>query len=187
MRRSGGHDVRRICWIGIDPSYSGYGLVRLHEDDTYDAQLLRFSPKEAGKGAVRLDAVFRTLQGKFKEIASCFDTQVIALEGYAMNAKFGREMAGELGGLTRLLALREFKKAPVIVPPFSLKKFVTGGGPASKDQIRAAVEEKWGEKIKSHDIADAYGLARLAKAFHRGTDVEYERQVIAVLKERNAL
>lgn len=178
---------RPVCWVGIDPSYSGYAIVALHGDDTCDAQRLSFAPKDAGTGAKRLDIIYRTLQRTFRPIAQDFDVQVVAVEGYAMNSKWGREKAGELGAVTRIVSLRVLKREPLIVAPTSLKKFVTGVGAASKDDMKAKVAEKWGEFFKSHDIADAYGLARIAKAAVHGATVDHEREVMTVLKARNAL
>lgn len=179
--------AQSACWIGIDPSYTAYAMVRLYSDDTFDAETVVFSPKLVGHGSRRLDAIFRILQLKFETVASCFDVRAVALEGYAIQSKFGREVAGELGGLTKVLSMRELRKPPIIVPPTSLKKFVTGTGKADKDMMKAGVAEKWGESFKSHDLADAYGLARMAKASQRGTADENEKIVLAAITGRNAM
>lgn len=178
--------VRPICWLGIDPSYSGFAITRLHTDDTYHAQTLDFSPKLTGSGAQRLDIIWRILSEKFETVHLCFDVRAVALEGYAMESKWGRELAGELGGLVRVLSMRELRRAPLIVAPSALKKFVTGGGKADKDAMKAAIKEKWGPDFKSHDQADAYGLARIAKASHRGTLIDYEKEVLKTVMLRNA-
>jgi Holliday junction resolvasome RuvABC endonuclease subunit len=177
---------RPLCWIGIDPSYSATAIVRLHSDDTYHAQTVSFSPKTTGNGAQRLDAIWRILAEKFETLYTFYDVRAVALEGYAMESKFGREMAGELGGLLRVLSMRELHRSPLIVAPSSLKKFVTGAGRADKDAMKAAVAEKWGAVFKSHDEADAYGLARIAKASQRGTVVDYEKEVLKTVMQRTA-
>lgn len=177
---------RPICWLGIDPSYSAFAIVRLHSDLTYHAHTERFSPKLVGDGSQRLDAIWRILAEKFETLHTYYDVKAVALEGYAMETKFGREMAGELGGITRVLSMRELHRAPVIVAPSALKKFVTGAGRADKDAMKAAVAAKWGPSFKSHDEADAYGLARIAYASQRGTDVDYEKEVVNTVMKRNA-
>lgn len=183
---------RPICWIGIDPSYSATAIVRLHSDDSYHAQTVKFYPKTTGTGAQRLDAIWRILAQKFETVYTYYDVRAVALEGYAMESKFGREMAGELGGLLRVLSMRELHRAPLIVAPSSLKKFVTGSGQVrgpnkiDKDAMKAAIAAKWGAEFKSHDEADAYGLARIAKASQRGTTIDYEREVLKTVMQRNA-
>jgi Holliday junction resolvasome RuvABC endonuclease subunit len=175
---------RPVCWIGIDPSYSGYGIVQLSEHDNCLVERLQFTPKKTGTGAARLDTIFRELTEKFWAIGVAYTVEAVALEGYAMHAKFGREKAGELGGLTKIAIAHELGMEPLIVPPTSLKRFVTGSGGASKDDMRAAVEEKWGERFSSHDIADAYGLAQMARASLHGTDVDHEREALDNLMSR---
>lgn len=177
--------ARPVCWMGIDPSYSAFAIVRVHDDGTHHAQVLDFSPKMAGQGSQRLDMVFRVLQEKFETVYTCFDVKAVALEGYAMGAKFGREMAGEIGGLTRILVMRELKRQALIVPPTSLKKFVTNSGKATKDDMIRMVDSKWAVHFKSHDLADAFGLAQMAKASQRGTTIGYEREVLDALSKRN--
>ena len=46
----------------------------------------------------------------------------------------------------------------LLVPPNSLKKFVTGKGNVAKDQMMMAVFKNWGHESKSNNIADAVGL-----------------------------
>jgi Holliday junction resolvasome RuvABC endonuclease subunit len=177
-----------VAWIGIDPSYSAYAIVRIHDDGSYYDQVLDFSPKKVGSGPQRLEAIFQILSEKFWAANLAYSIKAIALEGYAMQARFGREIAGELGGVTKVALMRELKRAPIIVPPPSLKKFVSGNGKADKNDIKGAVYEKWGAQFKSHDRADAFGLAQVAKASTRGTAVEYEKEVmsnLSTLKKRN--
>jgi Holliday junction resolvasome RuvABC endonuclease subunit len=161
-------------------------MTRIHADDTYYAQVIDFSPKFTGTGSQRLDTIWRVLSEKFETIYLCYDVRAVALEGYAMESKWGRELAGELGGLTRVLSMRELHRAPLIVAPSALKKFVTGGGRADKNAVKAGIREKWGPDFKSHDEADAYGLARIAKASSRGTTVDYEKEVLKTVMLRNA-
>lgn len=177
---------RPTCWLGIDPSYSATAIIRLHSDETYHAQTITFSPKTVGNGAQRLDAIWRILSEKFETVYTYYDVKAVALEGYAMQTQFGREMAGELGGLIRVLSMRELHRSPLIVAPSALKKFVTGDGRADKDAMRAGVAAKWGAVFKSHDEADAYGLARIAMASQRGVDTDYEKEVVHKVMQRNA-
>ena len=49
-----------------------------------------------------------------------------------------------------------------IIAPTELKKFVTGKGQCKKDLILLNVFKKWGVEFDNSDLADAYGLARMA-------------------------
>lgn len=50
------------------------------------------------------------------------------------------------------------------VPPNLLKSFVAGKASAKKTDVLAAVRERWRVKVNNDDEADAFGLARYAKA-----------------------
>jgi Holliday junction resolvasome RuvABC endonuclease subunit len=52
----------------------------------------------------------------------------------------------------------------LVVPPMSLKKFVGASGHKARNKaaMREAVKQRWGFQHKSHDIVDAYALARFA-------------------------
>ena len=49
-----------------------------------------------------------------------------------------------------------------IIAPGTLKKFVTGDGRCKKDLILLKTYKKWGIEFSINDLADAYGLARMA-------------------------
>ena len=49
-----------------------------------------------------------------------------------------------------------------IVTPGELKKFITGKGQAKKDLILLNVFKRWGVEFDNSDLADAYGLSRMA-------------------------
>lgn len=178
--------ARPICWLGIDPSYANFAIVRLHGDGSHHADEIKFTPKLTGTGSQRLDAIWRVLQDKFAALYNAFTIKAVCLEGYAMQSMFGREMAGELGGIVRVLSMRELLRMPLIVAPAALKKFVTGAGKADKDAMCAAVKELWGVDVPSHDVADAYGLARIAEASTKGATEPHQREVLKTVMQRNA-
>jgi crossover junction endodeoxyribonuclease RuvC len=93
---------------------------------------------------------------------------LVAMESYAHAAKFGRELAGELGGHIKWLLWRAGYTV-VLVPPSTLKLFVTGKGNAAKDQVMMAVLKRWGFESPNNDVADSYGLARFAQSLGEPT------------------
>lgn len=177
-------------WIGLDPSYSGFGFIGLVASHAIPGGLgtlegqMAFPPSEAGRGGVRLARIYRVLTDFLGSLAGNYRVRGVAIEGYAPGAKFNREILGELGGITRLVVHQVYGEIcgpALIVPPSSLKKFATGKGNAPKDNVLLAVFKKWGVEFKSNDLADAYTAARIAYAADNGADLEYEKQVLAQL------
>lgn len=156
-------DTQRLrkpdAWVGIDQSYSGFGLIVL-EDGLHTEQLWKFSPR-ASDGE-RLEEIHVTLVTYLANLRPKYKTLTVAMEGYASNAKFGREKLGELGGIVKLSHYAVFGRDPIVIPPTSLKKFVTGKGNAKKADVIAAIESRWGVSFRNDNLADAYGLARYA-------------------------
>lgn len=92
---------------------------------------------------------------------------LVAIEGYAMGSKTRPQMAGELGGHLRLL-LWQAGIPYIIVPPKSLKKYVSGSGQSKKSMMMMQCLDKWGHKSEDEDQCDAYCLARIAAEFAAG-------------------
>lgn len=90
---------------------------------------------------------------------------LVVMEGYANAAKHGREMSGELGGLVKLSVYTVLDQVPLVVPPNSLKKFVSGSGAAKKNTMIAHVYRQWGHMFSDDNQADAYALEQFGKAY----------------------
>lgn len=113
------------------------------------------------------------------------------MEAYAMGIRGGQVFSiGEGGGATKLALVQRYGVEdsiayPTLVSPSALKKFVTSKGTAKKNEILLAVYRKWGIDFGGQDdMADAYGLARIAAALLSGTEHAYEQEVVNAL-ERN--
>lgn len=152
-------------WIGIDQSYSGFGLAVLRSDGTEETHLWKFPSKACE--SQRLYEIYSKLQILYigEVYGSPAQDCVVAMEGYAHGSKFNREKLGELGGIVKLSTYLVFKRDPVIVPPTVLKKYMTGKGTASKDQMLAAAQAR-NTSITNHNVADAYALALYIKENH---------------------
>ena len=86
---------------------------------------------------------------------------LLALEGYAHNARFGREKAGELGGLIR--SVLYIKKVPLlIVAPLTIKAWIKA---KKKEHIMLEILDKYGIKIANQDAADAFVLQEIGHKF----------------------
>lgn len=151
----------RVAWIGIDQSYSGFGVVKLDTDNDTQTDLWKFPP-QASDG-MRLGEIYVRCVTLFTQCQNAYDEVHVAMEGYANGKTFNREKMGELGGVVKMSHATVFGTDPTVVPPTSLKKFVTGKGTASKDDMVSAVQSKWAKDITNNNIADAYGLAEYIK------------------------
>lgn len=159
--------------IGIDQSYSGFGMSVLGQDGSHLTTVTAFK----GRGVARL----REIQRHVADVMYDYDGAVtdVAMEGYAYGSQMAN-MAGELGAAVKL-ALFEYDVYPLIVPPTTLKKYVTGKGNAGgKGQIMLNVYKKWGVEMLDDNAADAYGLARIAACLHTNL---YERDVLDMLQD----
>lgn len=171
-------------FIGIDQSYSGFAITGLYEDGQHTTEVAKFDPKRYGTGVDRLISIQDWFTSSLLRL-DCMDTiEHVCMEGYANGSKFGREVAGELGYATKRLLRRWHPQQllPTIVPPTSLKKFVTGKGNAKKNEMLLGVYKKWGVEYSDDNLADAYSLARVGEALD--TDVplaKYQQEVLTAL------
>lgn len=91
---------------------------------------------------------------------------LVVLEGYSYGSK-GRAVVniGELGGVLRLW-LSEYGPAYVEIPPTCLKKYATGRGNASKDDMLQAAVIRSGHTFADNNAADAWWLWQAALAHY---------------------
>jgi Holliday junction resolvasome RuvABC endonuclease subunit len=148
-------------FIGIDQSYTGFGLVVLDETGhCHQKSLLKYPKKNGQTEAERLVKIYDDLLMYFGMHWTSGAEIHIAMEGYAFGAKLNREKLGELGGIVKLTSRLVLQQDPISVPPTTLKQYVTGKGTATKEEMVAAVQ-KWDESITDNNLADAYGLAHM--------------------------
>lgn len=158
--------------VGIDQSYTGFSITLLNEGGYYTTVY-----SGLGKGVNRLidlaDHLQDSLDGAYGDLNCKIGT--VAMEGYAPGAKYGREMAGELGGQVKVL-LAEWGIRPLIVTPSQLKKYATGKGVAKKQQIMLEVYKHWGVSFDDDNAADSYVLARMAAGL---SEFKYQEEVLS--------
>jgi len=152
-------------FVGIDPSFNSTGIIILNEDSTLLEQQ-NFS-------LAKYDEIEEKLL-KFEEKISFIPTisglGSVFIEGPAYMAS-GKYIL-QMGALHFLLRLYLYKRDVFykVIAPGTLKKFVTGKGNAKKDLMLLKVYKKWGIEFEVDDLADAYGLARMAlEEYNNGT------------------
>lgn len=167
--------------IGIDQSYSGFGLTILNIDKVDEYSTIVFKAEQ-----MHIDRLV-WIQDKLRRIiklAAAGTTSVnVAMEGYAFGTTMAH-MLGELGAVVKLVCYNELDgyegKYPYVIPPTTLKKYITGKGTGvQKNQILLSVYKKWGVEFNDDNAADSYALAMLAAG--KGT-LAYELEVLQKIK-----
>jgi hypothetical protein len=177
-----GRDVNSIA-IGIDQSYSGFGITVLDAKDVANYKTNVFKAE-----GLHIDRLV-WIQEKLTEILDYYtfynkpSSIIVAMEGYAFGTTMAH-MLGELGAIVKLVCyneLDEFEgKYPYIIPPTTLKKYITGKGTGvQKNQVLLAVYKKWGVEFNDDNAADSYALAMLAAG--KG-NLAYELEILEKIK-----
>ena len=158
-------------YLGIDQSYSGFAITAYQNGNYYT---------EVYKSDMRGIDRLRDIQAHVMNWLHQFDNVTdVAMEGYAFGSQMAN-MLGELGGMVKLTLL-DFGIYPLIVPPTSLKKYVTGKGQGiSKSQMLLHVYKKWGAEFTDDNAADSYALARLVSGSH---ELAYEKEIYDKLQD----
>lgn len=140
--------MRAEAIIGLDLSLTATGVATARGPECWSPKLT---------GMARLQMIRELVLTVVGETSA----ELVVIEGYSPGSKFGRESAGELGGIVRL-ALWEAGVAYLDVAPTRLKKFATGKGTADKFQMLAAAIHKLGYLGHNHNEADALWLRQMA-------------------------
>ena len=144
-------------YVGIDQSFNSTGIIILDEDGDIVEQR-NFSLAKYKEVEEKLE--------KFEEeiafIPNIVRLQSVYIEGpsYMSSGQYVLQM-GALHFLLRLFLYKR-KVSYKVIAPGTLKKFVTGKGNSKKDLMLLKVFKRWGVEFEIDDLADAYGLARMA-------------------------
>lgn len=146
--------------VGVDPSLAGTAT------STYDDGTITTGRLEALVDARRAlqahPAARRALLGGIL-VERCRGAALVVIEGYAYGIKAGSALVtlGELGGVLRdrlwAAGLHYLE-----VPPSNLKKYATGKGNASKDEVLAAAVHRSRRLLRTNDEADSWWLLQMA-------------------------
>lgn len=155
-------------FIGIDQSYSGFAITVMNNTGSRTTVY-----KSDLRGVDRLADIKQHLTETLSAYHQYLPIQDAAIEGYAFGSQMSN-MLGELGGVVKL-TLRDFGIYPLIIPPTTLKKYVTGKGQGiSKSQIMLHVFKKWGVEFSDDNAADSFALAHLVSA---SASLAYEKEI----------
>lgn len=142
-------------FTGLDFAYANNGIVQLDENATIIRQEV-ITTNARNTDEERLIK----LRDHIKEIVSPND--IVYIEGLSYSSQGqAKAQMGAVHYVIRIFLVENGINYKVIEPTV-LKKFVTGKGQCKKDLILLNVFKKWGVEFDNSDLADAYGLARMA-------------------------
>jgi crossover junction endodeoxyribonuclease RuvC len=174
--------------LGLDLSLTATGVVTIENGKP----IFQTCIKSKLKNTFRL----REITKEIKEYVIKFKPDYIALEGYSFSSKFGRIFSiSELGGTVKLMLLNETyyeDKNLFIVPPTTIKKFITGKGNCDKNLMLLKVFKKYGIEFEDDNIADAFSVGMFVHDFiiwrnddkskHTKTEIECFKKYMEMLK-----
>jgi len=110
------------------------------------------------------------LAGDVIEIMETHTPDLAVIEGYGYGNANTLVTLVEIGTIIRYF-LKQYQLPYVVVAPTTLKKFVTGKGNATKDQMMLQVYKRWRYEADTNNIADAVGLAMTGGALYGHLDM----------------
>ena len=121
-----------------------------------------------------------------KIMSNLKDDDVIAIEGFSYGSR-GRGVSFQFGyGYAVRIALFTVNKPFLIVTPSQVKKYATGKGNSSKDNMILPMFKKWGFEHDSDNVRDAYVLAKIAFGLKTDKEIElkkYESEILTDLRK----
>ena len=179
--------------IGIDPSLTATGIVVFRDGKLELAETTKNRPelgtiKRVTDIRFHIGSIIDNLETKEEWDNKWQAPDLIVIESFSYGSK-GRSVfdIAYLGWRIRedLERLKEQDNIPWLeVPPSQLKKFATGQGNANKEIILQQAYKRWGYETHDNNVADAFVLAQIGRAYLGETDdlTAFQREVIANLK-----
>lgn len=142
-------------FFGLDFAFANNGVIVLDENAKIIRQdIIKTTNKQTDE--TRLIYIRDYIDSAVK------DGDIVYIEGlsYRSIGSANAQMSA-VHYVIRIL-LKERKIQCKIIEPTVLKKFITGKGQCKKDLILLKVFKRWNVEFDVSDLADAYGLARMA-------------------------
>lgn len=161
-------------FVGVDQALRKIGVAVVHGDSVELLKLI--VPPRDLRDALRLQFLEDALSHALEPFS---DAAGAAMEGQSYGSTGQLDQLGQVAGIVKLHLLKRYSVSPLVVPPSTLKKFVTGNGQADKSAMMRATKVYWDLETDNDDLCDAHGLAKLAQEFYTPTH-RYRHQVEAV-------
>lgn len=143
--------------LGADLSLARTGLVLMSGDQVLEWAVVPTAPNHDVEYDLqeRIDAISRFVMRLARR------ADLVTIEGHAFGVTHGDTRPHELVALVKWKLWR--RRIPfMVVTPSAVKKFATGNGRATKQQMVQAARDFGFTDTKDHNVADALHLARHA-------------------------
>lgn len=153
--------------IGIDPSLAetGFCVIDFKKKTCFSGTLE--TPPKKDKMPVSEISRMKNIVDKIEEITEGKKSFVLTIEGISLSSRNTNVLA-QLCGLNYMIRDRFydlFSEGRIyIVPPTTLKKFITGKGNSKKEMMLLETYKKYGVSFSNNNMADAFGLAKIGEA-----------------------
>jgi crossover junction endodeoxyribonuclease RuvC len=162
--------------MGIDPAMAT-GIVVMDGEEVLFAEAAKTKPKDG------LMTRISSIKFVVMDCLHKYGVNEVAMETpYGGRNLQTYEKLAMLGGVLRYHLFQSVTHT-TLVTPTQLKKFAGAVG-SSKGAVAKAVEETYGFQHKSHDVMDAYVLARIAQARRKLSlaKTTAQKEVISAIK-----
>lgn len=170
--------------IGVDPSFTATGIIILNKGElSYEKTTTNLGPKEG--------PITRTLSiaDDVKKSMIQHKPKIAVIEGfsYGSNSKSIFERA-YLNWRIREVFESEMCRW-IEIAPSTLKKYATGKGTSSKEEVMIGIFDLWGKTFKDDNKADAFVLAQIGQAIiNNKTPMEkHQAEMLKEIKRRNVI
>jgi crossover junction endodeoxyribonuclease RuvC len=150
-------------FVGIDPSLTSTAIVILDQDSKiYNQKLIKTAAGDFETTEERLLHIVREVN----YVANLPRLEKVYIEGLSFGSK-GQSMM-QLAALHFLIRCFMFKRGMnyAVVPPTTVKKFVTGKGNSKKELMLLKTFKRWGVEFEDNNLCDAYCIAQYALDEH---------------------
>jgi len=164
--------------LGIDPSLTATGCVWLNKDNSFKKTIIKGGPATHNP----VDELKRLFGIRSK--INCGKVKLAVMEGLAFSPRNTRALV-QLSALNYFIRARlsAHKIRFVIVPPTTLKKFVTGKGNSPKELMLLETYKRYHVDLENNNLCDAYGLAKIGQALTDKTIklTKFQEEVVELL------
>lgn len=159
--------MKDIYVVGLDISLTGTGLVFADpKEETIEPYLIKSKPETDWYHRCKTisDRIMELTSSKYPGVNILY-----TIENFAFGVKHSSSVfqIAELSGIIRYRLRYEWKVPHshiLLVPPTTLKSFITGKGNAPKELMLKEVYRRWGFDTSDNNIADAYALMKYGRA-----------------------
>ena len=170
--------------IGIDLSLCNTGIVLLDDDNV----MLEHSIISKPQGKRPIDELERLMSivNQVEHVIRKHEIKLAVVEGIAFGISRTTSLS-QLSGLNYMVRhmLHREEVDFLIVPPTTLKKFITGKGNSPKDVMLLETYKRYKKAYTDNNLCDGFGLAKIGEVFlDPDKGVKFQKDVVKVLKKQ---